>query len=193
MCHPSEPHPCSHRPVRLQSERVRMGVGLVSARLHQQVPASRHLVHRQCDLPLKSGGLRKLSGSSMTDLPHDAISSVTSFLKWGDVGRCTQLNRQMQATTQATVIWFALASASMRSWRQMARDTRTAWQAFMMWRMASQASSDEREMMQDLEDLMNEDVCQSLSDEEFDFLDDQMMKATWEGLLKKIVAKTKED
>jgi len=129
----------------------------------------------------------------MVDLPHDAINSVTSFLKWEDVGRCTQLNRQMQTTTRVTVVWYAKASASMRSWRQMARDTRTAWQAFMMWRMASQASSDEAALMQDLEDMMDEDMRESLSDEEFDFLDEHIMKATWEGLVKKIVAKAKED
>merc|ERR1711939_118519 len=122
------------------------------------------------------------------DLPMDnLVDSLFSSMGWTEVGRAAQACRSLHAATEKQSKLLRKAWVGLKDWRAMARATRTAWQSFQLWRDEAARLADEKydeTMLEELEALMSEEEgIHDLTDEEANFLDNQMVKNQWEQLL----------
>jgi len=132
------------------------------------------------------------------DIPMDTlVDQSAKHLRLVEVAMVAQVCVGLRLATLCHVALPAMACQFLRSWRQTARLTRTAWQTVMMWRGNASRVAElafEASILEELEDMMKEPPAAAendadLTDEEVDFLEHHMMKTSWEKLVSSLRSK----
>merc|ERR1712070_76178 len=141
----------------------------------------------------KACGCAARKEAVIEDVPIDAlVSNVVTHIPWKTTAFLAMTCSGLRRATHSHSKIARILVRKLRFWRAAARSIRTEWQVFAEWRLEASRLREEAmdaNMTKELEDMMSEEeCCADLTDEEADFIEDQMMKQSWEHCVQRLVS-----